>query len=246
MSHQLYPKPPITEAVIDIQFETPVDGELVKRAVSRFTKAYPNEEVLKNIEFQFDVDPENKRAKARFDEKLVINKRTSSDHSEIALLSPAALTISQLAPYPGWGDFFGRFVRDWKEWKASVGYRKIKRIGVRYINRLDIPAADGQINMMNYIRLYVHTPDAVGPQEIFGAQVETTLEDKSVLHINIASMSSPLIDHLSLLLDIDVIRLQDVPQSDADLLAYVEQARITKNTIFESCITDASRGLFQK
>lgn len=248
MSEQSYAKPPITEAVIDIQFDAPVDNASVMKAVERFQKDYPLQEVVKNIEFQFEVDATNvQAAKARVDEKLVVFKRTSTDQAQIALLSAAALTVSQLAPYPGWDDFFDRFKRDWKEWKSAVGYRKIKRVGVRYINRLDIPASRGAVDLQAYLRFYVHVPDVVGAQEAFSALVEAALPSiNGRLRINVASVKSPLIDHMSAMLDIDLIRLSDVPQNDAELLGYLSQTRSAKNSVFEACLTQASKDLFQK
>ena len=48
-----------------------------------------------------------------------------------------------------------------------------------------------------------------------------------------------------LVLDIDVFRAEDLPTSEAQLWEQLEQLRHAKNFVFESCITDEARRLFQ-
>jgi len=64
--------------------------------------------------------------------------------------------------------------------------------------------------------------------------------------INTASVPSPLIGYASFALDIDLIRDYEVPQADDDLWAYLSEVRRIKNSIFESCVTDKARALFEK
>jgi uncharacterized protein (TIGR04255 family) len=56
---------------------------------------------------------------------------------------------------------------------------------------------------------------------------------------------SPIFGYSSLLLDIDIIKNQDLPNSQKALNAYLDIARVKKNEIFEMCITDMSRNLFK-
>jgi len=58
----------------------------------------------------------------------------------------------------GWDVFFGRFCRDWGVWKRTLDYQKITRVGVRYINRIDIPATASLIQHEEYLNIYPHIP----------------------------------------------------------------------------------------
>ena len=51
---------------------------------------------------------------------------------------------------------------------------------------------------------------------------------------------------MSLLLDIDVSRMDELPQNDEGLWAFVDRIREYKNMIFEACITDRARELFDR
>jgi len=55
---------------------------------------------------------------------------------------------------------------------------------------------------------------------------------------------APLINHVSMVLDIDVFRTDQIPGRDADLWDCIDTVRSLKNAIFEACITDEARKLF--
>ena len=65
------------------------------------------------------------------------------------------------------------------------------------------------------------------------------------LLLNSASIPSPLLNTASFLIDIDISRDIEVPQKDEDILNLVSSIRPRKNDVFESCVTDLSRGLFK-
>jgi uncharacterized protein (TIGR04255 family) len=46
-------------------------------------------------------------------------------------------------------------------------------------------------------------------------------------------------------LDIDVFRTVDIPQTDPELWDLFEQLRKKKNEVFEACITEEARRLFR-
>jgi len=54
----------------------------------------------------------------------------------------------------------------------------------------------------------------------------------------------PIPKYVSLLLDFDVFRTADLPRKEDDLWHLVETGRDIKNGIFEACITDEARKLF--
>ena len=53
----------------------------------------------------------------------------------------------------------------------------------------------------------------------------------------------PLLNHVSLLLDIDIFRTEEIPNNDNQLWEVVEEAHVLKNNVFETCITEETRKL---
>ena len=162
------------------------------------------------------------------------------------LFQPNSVAVAQLAPYPGWEVFFPRFVRDWEAWKREAGYRQIIRVGVRFINRIDIPIVSGLIEEAEYLSVYPKLPDSLGPVTGYGVQAQLPMQDIGCnLTINSAAVPSPMLEHGSILLDLDIAKEVNPPQKDEEIFELLGRIRIKKNEIFEACITRKAKELFQ-
>jgi len=245
---QPYKRPPITEAVVGVQFGARITEDDLKKVSGRFKELYPVEQHVKTFGIQIINPPDGGRPDVRVEETPGY-RRTSDDATEIILFSPESILFSQLSPYPGWELFFARFERDWELCKREIGYRKINRLGVRYINRIDIPNPDTSsvIRQSDYMNVYIRLPEILGPTLTYNAQAILQIEEiRAQLIINTSLAPSPLLNHTSFLVDIDVGRTEEVPQRDADIFTLLAQIRDKKNMVFESCITDRARELFSR
>lgn len=247
MEAQSYSHPPITEAVIEIRFAGDMDDRLLARVSNGFAPRYPGQKILKNLQVQVNVTDPSKQPTAQIAAGARVYRRASPDETELVLITRSSLIISQLADYPGWELFFERFKEDWNNWKREVGYQKIIRVGMRYINRLDLPADGKVVDHEGYLNLSVRSPDGLGPTVLYAAQVIFRSDRVGgLIAINTGVVPSPLESHLSIMLDIDLGRDRDVPQNDPALLALLQDFRHEKNRVFESCITDRARELFRR
>lgn len=243
---QPYKRPPITEAVIGVQFAAPVPADNLRKVSGRFKASYPGEQEVKTLGVQV-VNLAGGRPPVTNVQETVGHRRASNDATEIILFMPDTLIVSQLAPYPGWESFFSRFVRDWKLWKREISFLKIVRLGVRYINRIDLPITRDYVDQEEYLNIYIQLPKILGPTTSYAAQAVLSIKDiLSQLVINTTIVPSPLLDHASFIVDIDIGRTQDVPQRDEDLFELLVNFRDKKNMVFEACITDRARELFSR
>jgi uncharacterized protein (TIGR04255 family) len=247
VASQAYKRPPITEAVIGIQFAAPVADDNLRRVSARFKALYPGEQEVKSLVGVHVVTQPGSKPPLASAQETTGHRRASDDATEILLFLPDQLIVSQLAPYPGWETFFPRFMRDWTLWKREVGYLKLNRLGVRYINRIDLPVTQDYIEQEEYVNIYVQLPQILGPTASYSAQAVLPLKDtNSQLVINTGVVPSPLLNHVSILVDIDIGRIQDVPQRDEELFELLPRLRDAKNMVFETCITDRARELFSQ
>lgn len=241
-----YSKPPIVEAVIGITFADSADDELIDKLATRYKGVYSLVTPVKNKHLEVHVDLNKPEAPSK--QKLTIQsgrRLTSSDATEILVLHPKTFTLAQIAPYCGWESFFDRFKRDWAKWKFTMGARPITRIGVRFINRLDLPVKDGIVEQEEYLNIFPAVPKEFPPFNQYSVQFEITLEEiGSRLILNSGPVPAPLIDYCSFLLDIDIVCDSNVPQSDQAIFDYLSKVRVEKNKFFESAITDKARKLF--
>jgi len=170
---------------------------------------------------------------------------TSGDGKRIAQVRLDGFAFSQLAPYDTWDVFHDEAMRLWRVYCQVASPESVSRLGVRYINRLDIPSAI--IEIKDYVRTFPEiSPDL--PQALAGyfMQVQVPLRDFSAsVYINSTIVEPPKPNTTSLILDIDTFR--EVNLSDAsdafsdDLEAGLSELRRAKNFVFEACITPATR-----
>lgn len=248
MISQVYKQPPITEAVIGIFFENQIDEAAVSDLQKKFTQYYPNDQPVENLSLKvaLGVGEDNKKIANTDVEGQIGHRFSTADMTELLVIFPKSFVVSQLAPYPGWDSFFGRFVRDWKLLKRELGFQPIGRLGVRYINRIDIPCDEPIVKHEEYLNIYPNVPDIFGPLTAYAIQTEVFMEDlECKLIINSAAVPSPILNYASFVIDQDIVRDAGVPQKDDDIFELIERIRVRKNEVFELSVTDRARALFK-
>lgn len=241
-----YKRPPITEAVIEVRFEQANDKATIESAKIRLLPDYGVSEEISAVGIRLDV----LQRQAQFDEGSSGSKLFNKDRTDILMIMPQAFATSRVAPYCGWDEFSARAQKNWQTWKRIAGYRKIQRLGVRYINRIDIPAMAGErILIEDYLKVYPEAPaeGVMQGMDQYTMQMSGPIgnpDDNCRLTINSSNVLSPLVNHVSFLFDLDISREGDVPQKDEELWAFVNHIRDIKNDAFEASVTDKARELF--
>jgi uncharacterized protein (TIGR04255 family) len=247
MTKPPYPKAPITEAVIEIKFKTALDASDIDKVRERLASAYPQHQNVQSFNVAVQLLENQPDAPTTKIERTAGHRLASVDMTELLLLWESAFVISQLAPYPGWDSFLRRFVRDWAVWKRIMGYREVSRVGVRYINRIDIPATGPVVPHEAFLNVYPKLPEILSVVNAYAVQAVMGLEDiRCKLTLNSAAVDSPILGHSSFLFDQDIAREVDPPQSDEAIIDLLNKIRVQKNKVFEACITDRARELFAK
>lgn len=238
-----YPFPPITEAIVEYRFETTVGLAARQKIGSKLAAYYPNEQLQVARGVKVDLDSST----AEFEDSGRRVRRSNQDENEILLLGEQSFAVSQLGVYPSWDHFHKRIERDWSVWKKVAGYEKITQIGMRFINRIDVPIdEDGKARHEDYLTLRIELPEAYPDTAGYAIMAHLPLEKlKAIAHINSGTIvPSPVPKFGAFLLDIDIVRMVDVPQKDADIENLLLEMREEKNRLFESFITDAARERF--
>jgi uncharacterized protein (TIGR04255 family) len=240
-----YPKAPITEAVVHLAVAGVAAPDDVQKLVKRFAKDYPQQQTLTNINVTLDTTG----GPTTVEQHPRGFRLQSNDQVDFLLLFPDGVAAARLAPYPGWEHLRDRARAAWTEWRRNIGYGALKRVGIRYINRIDVPIKQAQaIDTERYLRFGPRVPD-FSPHPLNGFLVQATrptvLEHWSVSVTSTVVSPPPLINLASMTLDIDIFRTEQIPGRDGELWDRIEQVRELKNAIFEACITDEARKLFE-
>jgi uncharacterized protein (TIGR04255 family) len=246
MAEQPYKQPPITEAVIELRFATPIEVDDIAKVSADLKSLYPLQQPITDVRVHLNL-PSGQQALTTAHPIETHGKRLSTENQEqIILVWPQMFVCSQLAPYPGWDAFFERFCRDWGIWKRTLGYRKITRIGVRYINRIDIPATAPIVRHEDYLNVYPQVPAIFDALTAYSVVAQTPLADIGcMLTLNSSSAPSPLLGHAAFIIDQDIAKEGDLPQNDDAIYTLLNQIRAKKNEVFEACIKPSARELFK-
>lgn len=239
-----YARPPVIEAVIGLTFAEPLKAAALATVDRRFAKHYPEHQDQNAVTLKLDtvIGDNNTLAHHTAQELVQGHRRTNTSMDEIAILQPDSLVVAQLAPYKGWESLFARLKRDFAMCKKPGTVRKISRMGVRFINRIDIPITSNVVEHEQYLNLYPQVPAEFGP--LVGYTLQTTFELNtigSLATIRSAPTQSPTLGHASFMVDIDVYKNTQLPMNDTDIYTLLAQMRTEKNRIFEACVTPLAR-----
>ncbi|MCY4613112.1 MAG: TIGR04255 family protein [Nitrospira sp.] len=244
-----YSRPPVREAIIDIQIDALPEEVLpkLKECGTEFESLYPKTETqyLGMISMKFsDADMTSEQNKQI---RGYIFK--SSDENRWVQLRRDGFTFNLLkqdpmAEWPGWQVLREEAERVWDKYVRATGTVEIKRLAVRYINQLVIP--EGEIELPDYFTEPPRIPDGL-PQRLnhYFSRIEVNNPDPNALVI-ITQAPAPnrYQSQPTFTLDIDVIRERRMPLDSFDLWRTLDRFRGLKNTVFEASLHPKAKTLF--
>jgi uncharacterized protein (TIGR04255 family) len=241
-----YAKAPITEAIIDLRVQ-PRDGlslDNLEHVAASLRQAYPKHDKTYEVAGMMAVLP-GVSASATAQQRQTGFKLTSVDGKQIWQSRFDGFTFSRLAPYDSWRPFRDEAHRLWQAYRQVASPLAISRLAVRYINRIDIPAQS--VDLKQYFRTSPEVaPDL--PQQLAGffMQLRIPQDDlKSLLLVNQTIIPPAQEGVVSVVLDIDLFRDIEIPSEEDAIWRFFDELHDRKNQIFEACITDETRRLFE-
>jgi uncharacterized protein (TIGR04255 family) len=245
MLKRRYANPPVVEALCEVYFaatswEPTVPGRFFERVRGRFPQLAQQGDVA--VEIMAGPGP----VSARMTPTEPRSRFSSADGSRMVQIGRDLLVVNQLRPYP-------RF----EEWQPVVLemaglYREIalapaiERIGVRYINRVNLQAE--RFRMERYFQVYPHVPEGLGASHgAFMMRLEIPpLHPEHSLLVTFGSAPPGKEGDLGLVLDLYDRVVPRREDSFADLARCLDEAHANIERAFEGMITDASRKLFEE
>jgi len=239
MSGQPYAKPPIIEVVVEFRFADPLKNAVFKKLVRRLRAPYPSR--VEQHTRQAQIDFQN--AQADFTDPVPQTVLTSNDEADRLTVRPDMVIWSRLAPYDGWDAFYPRIERDLQVAHEAIGFRKFSRLGLRTINRIDVPFdTDLLARYEDYFTINITAPwEAL---DHYHWRVERKDPKDGITTIMQSGTVQPEVPNTAaFLLDIDVIT-DAVPNKIDEILEKLSYLRGIKNSLFEAAITDKARATF--
>lgn len=247
-----YRNPPIDEAVCEFHFgpgpdwDLTIPGKLHSVLASEYDgKPSSQQSIDVGVEIKKD-EPSNLRYGQRLSKVLLFTQ----DQTRAVGVGPDVLSVHMLRPYQrseppeegGWDEFRPRIATALKAYWEVAKPAGVRRISVRYINRIVIP--EPTVRIEHYLRsavpLVPGLPEAVNN---FMSRTDYRCEDGAHLVLAHGTFTPPSGD-IGFLLDIDVYWESAGLLSREEALAKTDRLRDLERDAFEAVITDAARELF--
>ena len=246
--HQ-YLKPPILEAVCEVSF-APVADEwnisypwLFYEKVKHIYTGIPKEQKLVRL------DPPTTGLPGKETSPLTVVEQSKiqfplADDTALVAVGPNVLSAHIRHPYPGWGVYRGRIAEALKEYIGVANPAGIRKIGLRYINQVNIPNL--QPNVADYFTIppsNVLSDEAI--TDNFFSRTEYIYQDEPIRVVLNFARTEALPTASAYLLDIDMVwqwPAQPLPLDS--IMNKIDELRRRERIIFERLITDQTRGLF--
>lgn len=240
-----YRKPPVVEALCELFFEgsnwdETVPGQFYEQVKNRFPEKAQREAQQAHVALSSTGE-----ATAGVRRLPPRPQFMTTDRSRMIQIEQDLLVVNQLPPYPhfeDWQPVVRSALEAYTRLTSPVG---VKRIGVRYINRVVIPKAP--IDLEDYFTVYPNLPKDMG-NVLEGFLVRFEIPKQRENHTVLVTLAAAPADkpgEVSQLLDLyDVFQpTEPIPLSDVG--RHVQVAHDNVQAAFEGSITDTLRALFE-
>lgn len=244
-----YSRPPVREAIIDIQIDTLAKEYLpkVENCGSQLQSRYPKKSPFYLEEISMEASDTGMTSKRN--RQLFGYCFQSSDARKSVRYSLAGFTFNLLKPNPreawlGWSVLRGEAQTAWKHYAEATGTREIKRFAVRYINPIVIP--EGK-QVSDYFTSLPVIPEGL-PHDLKTFFSRVAVHNKNPEATIVITQAPIDFDRhttgTQVVLDIDIQREQRMAVDSFDLWGELDRFREVKNTVFEASLSPTAKHLF--
>ena len=232
MNETHYPNAPIIEAIIDIR--AAAADTTTEAAFDGFAAAlqedFPQTMPLYTHQFTFDA--------ANPDTPEVVGGRVgvrvvSSDRKRQALVNREGFAFSILAPYTRWPEFLEAAQPVWNAYIRHFQPTAFLRIAVRYVNLFRFTERD--ISLPRFFTVYPQIEAIARP--FYPVELRAQIALSATTSAVVTQFQMPSLEHLEVLLDLDVFQESELPANAAAAWACLNPLREHKNWLFQQCLT---------
>jgi len=241
-----YANPPVVEAVCEFRLTQSTHWDLTIPGLfyEKVKDEFPQKEQRMVQEVELKQSPQGFQQQIHTSERMLLFK---ADKKKFVQLGPRLLVINVLKPYPSWIGFRSLIESAWEGLSSVVEIKSLERIGLRYINRIELPVKNGSANLESYFQFFPH----VGPKlpqvmDSFIVGVESPYDDERDRCRLQLSAAPDFKENNAVMLDIDYFLAQPEAVEASEAMKWIEKAHDRVEEIFEGSITDSLRKIFEE
>lgn len=231
---------PIAEAIIEFHVDPSPEGTeiLSDPEFHPFGEDYPTRAKQVTSSFQIGLTATGADTSSIGKAEHVGYRFASTDGKRIVDFGRATFAFHRLRPYTQWSELRDEARSLWARYVALLSPIAITRVGVRYVNGLAIPI--NAKDLSDYLVRGPIVPDGL-PQAVQAFFSRVEIADDANQRTGIITQAfqglTPERD-LSVIMDIDAIRIGAIEPPNAGLWSIVDKLRDFKNEMFFRSVTD--------
>lgn len=238
MSDAAYPRlsrAPIAEAAIEIRatISVPVPEDAYDKFREAVAERYPTHNAMRFLAPHFHIESESEvRTETAFSRVGV--RLESADKKTVVQAKNDGLVVSRLPPYESWETLIAEIRSLWAVYFGVFAPSTVMRLGVRYINRIDLEYVDGRIDFDTVFTAAPQIPRGL-PQtlESFATRILMPITTHQATLAIVQALESPAVDgsHFAVL-DLDAFTNTLMKPDTDDMWQQLERLREVKNMAF--------------
>ena len=242
-----YKNPPIEEALCEFRFvpgqdwDFTIPGKVHTELGDDYT-GRPQQQKVVAVEIKGGGDEP-----VRYGERLAMVQLVTEDGKRIVGVGPDVLSVHMLRPYQyvaeqgGWSEFQLRLEKALDVYWKVAQPKGVKRIGMRYINKIVVP--QDKVRVGDYIKCALPVVNGLPDhQNSTMSRVDYSYEDGVRLVLSHWSINEP--SNQVLFLDLDITWENTEPVARDEAMLKAGDLRTRERDAFETVITDEARRLF--
>lgn len=237
-----YPNAPIVEAVFDIKVSNTViiNPSTFEQYAKTELKEFPIINKRQNVNLR--IDDKHGTGQIGKTTNLLGYIFSNIQGNRKIQFRLDGFSFNMLRPYSNWEEFSSTAFKYLQNYLALANPMFITRIGLRYINRIDLPHEDEAFQ--KYIKYLPPVPGGLPPKfekYFFQMQIPADNSNKAVISQTFEQEKN---GRIPFIIDIDVFQEERIKASES-LNEKFNNLRDLKNTIFEDLVTDECKQLFK-
>lgn len=241
--------PPIVEVVLDIECDFPPGLEikaLEEPSRKQFRDTYPKMRTEFRQQFQIESSPVGQLSHStRRDVQAY--QFLQEDEKQLVQVRAPGYSFNRLAPYSGFDHYVPEIRRTWNLYREIASPMQIRKVRLRYINRIHLPVEEGRVDLDDYFRIGPRLPDELRLRLIgFLNQFEAVEPDSGYLVTAVLTAEQEQHGKLPVIFDNAVAATQAVDPADWEQIeAALQSLRNVKNGVFRNAVSDKCLNLFR-
>lgn len=233
-------KSPIIEAVCEFRFEEKFEDLIIYgRLHDKFKRDYPKTKKTTNFDMVIEKTDDG------FQHRTIehnLQRFISEDGKSLLQVGPNVLTVNKLHPYESWDSFYPKIDFALNIFTEITKLKKLKRIGLRYINRINLKETN--INLEDYFKF--RPMDNTLCDEITSFIVGVRIpKERDILKVTLSNAPPDPGFKMAHSLDLDYFSTNFNDKNMDDTMAWIKNAHLEIEDAFFNCITEKLKKEFE-